>query len=110
VKKIDEESNEAFIKNIKSRDFEPAGAFVLQGRPHIDKDGDFKMIATPGMAGELKSHLRGRGRPSSVDAAAEQEIRRLNEEEKLSSREIGKRVGVGKDAVRRVLNQVVVAK
>jgi predicted DNA-binding protein (UPF0251 family) len=46
--------------------------------------------------------------PTSV--GEEPSTRRLNEREKLSTREIGKRVGVSKDTVCRVLNQAVVAK
>jgi hypothetical protein len=32
------------IQNVKSRDFEPAEPFVIQGKPHIDEGCDFKVL------------------------------------------------------------------
>jgi AAA domain len=32
------------VQNVKSRDFEPAEPFVIQGKPHINESGDFKVL------------------------------------------------------------------
>jgi hypothetical protein len=57
TKLVDQESTRLYIQNLKPRDFEPVGAFTLEGR-HA---GDFKMIDQPGMAGALKDHQPTKG-------------------------------------------------
>lgn len=100
VKQIEAEANRLFVQNIKPRDFEPPAAFVLEGRPHINETGDFKMVREPGQAGQLQDHQKERGRPASLDPDAEKEILRLKEAGK-SNRDIAEAVGFSKDTVRR---------
>lgn len=50
VKQVNAESNRLYMKNVKARDFEPCKPFEIEGRPHIDQTGAFKMAAAPGMA------------------------------------------------------------
>ena len=42
TKQTDESQNWLYIQNIKARDFETVGAFVFEGRPHIDKTGQLQ--------------------------------------------------------------------
>ena len=48
VRMLDRKSSKVYIENLKPRDFVPPEPFVLQGRPFIDEDHDFKMISPPG--------------------------------------------------------------
>jgi hypothetical protein len=48
IKQNDREACRIFVKNVKARDFEACGAFELEGRPHIDRTGQFKMSEEPG--------------------------------------------------------------
>jgi hypothetical protein len=102
TKLVDQESTRLYIQNLKPRDFDPVGAFTLEGRPHIDQIGDFKMVATPGTAGELKDHQNRGGRPSTIDEDCGKEIMRLKKEG-MSHQEIASNVGVSKAAVGRFL-------
>ena len=101
VKKVDEATNRIFVENIKPRDFEPCRPFILEGRPHIDMTGDFKMVARPGEAGKLADHQRQVGRPAVVDFDAVAKLKADN----MSNRQIADRLGVSKDAVRRALKK-----
>jgi hypothetical protein len=56
----DEESNKVYVRNVKPRDFEPVAPFEIQGRPHLDESGSFKMVVLPGLSGG-KSNPIGRG-------------------------------------------------
>jgi hypothetical protein len=70
VRQIDAARNQLYIQNIKPRDFQPCEPFILEGRPHLDIDAQFRMIAGPGEAGELSEHLPRRnkgGRPAVAD-------------------------------------------
>jgi AAA domain/DnaB-like helicase N terminal domain len=69
VRQIDPARNQLYVQNIKPRDFVACEPFILEGRPHLDIDGQFKMIAEPGKAGELSEHLPRRkgGRPAAAD-------------------------------------------
>jgi AAA domain len=109
LKQVDPATNRLYIQNIKARDFEPGRAFVLEGRPHIDATGDFKMVNVPGLAGDLRDHIgkeKG-GRPSSIDEDTGKRIEGLAAEGK-SVREIAKEVGKSTTAVWRFLNVRVV--
>jgi DNA-binding NarL/FixJ family response regulator len=57
VRQIDPRSNRVFVANLKARDFEPCEPFIIEGRPHLDEGGHFKLVAKPGEAGELRDHL-----------------------------------------------------
>ena len=49
------------MKCVKPRDFDPAEAFVIQGRPHIDEKGDFEAIEQRSLAASaVKEKSRGR--------------------------------------------------
>jgi hypothetical protein len=48
IKQIDQASNRVLVQNVKARDFEACQHFVLEGRPHIDETGSFKMFIRPG--------------------------------------------------------------
>ncbi|HVP50912.1 MAG TPA: AAA family ATPase, partial [Terriglobales bacterium] len=50
VQQVDMEANRIYVKNVKPRDFQPCQPFEIEGRPHIDKEGDFKMVTLPGSA------------------------------------------------------------
>jgi hypothetical protein len=50
VKQVNRENNRIYVKNVKPRDFEPCDPFEIEGRPHIDQAGDFKMVTLPGQA------------------------------------------------------------
>ena len=107
VRQIDAARNHLYMENIKPRDFQPCAPFVLAGRPHLDTDGNFKMLHRPGEADEMRSYVRskgaGGGRPMTQ-----------GKDEKLSKavqlraqgvgvRAIAKAIGVGKSTVDRWL-------
>jgi hypothetical protein len=50
VKQTDKATNRLYIRNVKPRDFEPCEPFAIEGRPHIDQQGQFLMVAQPGQA------------------------------------------------------------
>jgi len=60
LRQIDRDRNRIFVQNIKARDFEACQSFVLEGRPHIDETGSFKMITPPG-------EVKAKGRRQSAD-------------------------------------------
>jgi hypothetical protein len=69
VRQVDANSNRLYVENLKARDFQPCGAFVLEGRPHLDLTGKFKVVEAPGTAGELRDylHVKSAGAPSTPD-------------------------------------------
>lgn len=44
---IDVSTFKVRISCVKARDFHTVSPFIIQGRPYIDEDGDFKLIAEP---------------------------------------------------------------
>jgi AAA domain len=73
LRQIDAAKNRIYVQNVKPRDFQPCEPFVIEGRPHIDETGRFKMIEQPGQGGELAHYLPDRkkgGRPASPDREA----------------------------------------
>jgi hypothetical protein len=106
VRQIDAERNRIWVENCKPRDFQPCQPFVLEGRPHIDQKGDFKLYATPGSAGQLADHVKNRaGRPETDDKASKvlraAELRAAGK----SLRESAEELGVSKSAVEKWLFQ-----
>jgi hypothetical protein len=101
TKLVDEETTRLYVQNLKARDFDSVGAFTLEGRPHIDQSGDFKMVDQPGMAGELKDHQPTKG---LVDPDAATEIIRLNAAGK-SIREIARDVSLSRSVVGRFVKE-----
>jgi hypothetical protein len=106
VRQIDVARNQLYIQNVKPRDFQPCAPFILEGRPHLDVTGQFKMLQEPGEAGELSEHSPRRnkgGRPALTDKddkvfqAVEMRLKRIG------LREIAKTIGVSKSTVDRWL-------
>jgi hypothetical protein len=101
TKLVDQDTTRLYIQNLKPRDFEPVSAFTIEGRPHIDLTGDFKMVDQPGMAGALKDHQPTKG---LIDPGAAKEITRLLAEGK-SVREIAADVKLSKSVVGRFIRE-----
>jgi hypothetical protein len=106
VRQVDPTRNQLYVQNVKSRDFQSCEPFMLEGRPHLDTTGQFKMITDPGETGELHSYLRQKdrgGRPTTADkddkVSQAVELRANGQ----GLREIAKTLGVGKSTVNRWL-------
>jgi hypothetical protein len=63
----DEETNRLYVKNVKPRDFEPCQPFEIEGRPHIDQTGWFKMVTLPGMTDGKTAEVGRPGRPDKLN-------------------------------------------
>ena len=114
VRQIDADNNQIYVEDLKPRDSHPFPPFVLEGRPHLDETGQFKMLTPPGQADTLRSYLRKqkgeddddrRGRP--VTANKDDKLRQAVElrTQGLSVRDIAKTLGAGKSTVDRWLFQ-----
>jgi len=104
MRQIDAVKNRVYIQNAKPRDFEPCDAFVLEGRPHIDLNGCFKMVEQPGEAKEMSTYLEHKGgRPATAnkDKKIAQAVERRAQGESL--RDIAKALGISKSAVEKWL-------
>ena len=77
IKQLDRSKNRIIVSNIKARDFEPSPPFQLEGRPFIENEGRFQMIAKPGESGTLREVQPKPGRPKSN--ARQQRIGRVQE-------------------------------
>ena len=98
-----------WIQNVKARDYMPCDPFVVEGRPSIDLDGHFKLTHEPSLAGDLSEHLPRRGNPGGRprnEEATEQATQILAlHAQGVGTREIGRRVGVPKSTVSRLINE-----
>jgi hypothetical protein len=104
VRQIDAARNQLYIQNVKPRDFQPCESFVLEGRPHLDTTGQFKMIADPGEADELRSYLRQKGgRPAVTDKDEKLAQAVALRAQGVSIRDIAKKVRTSKSTVERWL-------
>ena len=56
VRQIDADASRVYVQNVKARDFQPCAPFVLEGRPHLDENGNFLMLEPPGMAQDVRLH------------------------------------------------------
>jgi hypothetical protein len=74
-----------FVKCVKPRDFEPADAFRIQGRPHIDERGDFVVLLD-----ESENLIE-----NEADAVSEA----LEADPHLSKQALAKKTGVGRNRV-----------
>ena len=54
LRQIDKAANRIHVENLKCRDFEPCEPFRLEGRPWIEQEQSFRMIAQPGMVAPPK--------------------------------------------------------
>jgi len=71
IRQIDREANAIFVENLKDRDFQACRPFVLQGRPHIDQTGSFKLLHRPGEC----SLVQAQPNRSNVQKSAERDDR-----------------------------------
>jgi hypothetical protein len=100
LRQIDKAKNRIYVDNVKARDFAACEGFIIEGRPHLDVDGYFKMTDSPGVAGSLNQNKprregeRPSGRPESPEKA--QKIARVRElhADGRGSRDIAAEVGV----------------
>jgi hypothetical protein len=113
IRQCDKLKNTLYIDSVKARDFIPDEAFLLEGRPHLDATGYFKMLKAPGAAGSLNDNKPrregeksgGRPLPEGTDKdVCMGRILSLKAEGK-SLREIAEDLGVSKDTVSRWLKE-----
>lgn len=103
----DQGKNQVYVENVKPRDFDPCKPFLLEGRPHIDQSGDFRMIAQPGMV-ESFSQAKGKGKPGRPpDPAKEEKIAKAQEMRArgIPIKKIAEELGVDRHTVRRWLGE-----
>jgi hypothetical protein len=111
IRQVDAESNRIYVSNLKAREFAACCPFVLEGRPHLNECGTFKMVEEPGQTGPLRKYLDAErekdksraGRP--VTPAKDEKVQeavRLRAEGK-SLREMEQMIKVGKSTIDRWL-------
>lgn len=107
VLQMDEQTNRIHVKCAKARDFKPDGAFEIEGRPHIDETGYFKLTSRPGLTASLASQKQaGRGaqggRPESL---GEEDLRWAMEQRRagVSDKAIAEELGVSRSTLNRQL-------
>lgn len=108
LRQIDADSNRIYIENVKARDFQPCGPFVIEGRPHLDQTGRFRLVEAPGGTGELKDYLPARNRGGAPAMADKVEKVRQTIEMRgrgSSLQEIAGALGVSKSGVRKWLSE-----
>jgi hypothetical protein len=104
VRQIDAARNQLYVQNVKPRDFQPCESFILEGRPHLDITGQFKMLQEPGEAGELRTHLRQKGgRPAVTDKDDKLAQAVALRAKGVSLRDVADKIGVSKSTVERWL-------
>jgi hypothetical protein len=112
LSKIDKDRSQIYVKNVKDRDFrESPKPFVLEGRPHLDETGKFRLLYSPGCAPDyasIKQAERGKkgGRPK-IDVT-DDTIRKVLELHLAgkSYREIEAATGVTKSSADRLIKQL----
>jgi hypothetical protein len=100
-------TTEIFVENIKDRDPRPEGVlqpFTIEGRPHLNETGYFKMLKGPGMAGSYNENKApdsgGRGgRPKMANAADKLAQAKQLKADGKSIREIAEALQIGKSTV-----------
>jgi hypothetical protein len=67
VMQVDSNFNRIYVKNVFNRDLtEDPSPFILEGRPHIDETGDFKLVdEAPGPLRDHKNKNRGGAQPDA---------------------------------------------
>jgi hypothetical protein len=109
VYQVDKSNNTVFVDNVKARDFEGCGAFLLQGRPYIDETGEFKMVAKPGLCGSLSQFKPNSGKKAGPkeDPQKTEKLERILElkAKGVSIRDIATKVKVSKSTVDRWLEE-----
>jgi AAA domain len=111
IRQIDRQKNRLFIENVKSRDFQACESFIVEGRPHLDNEGYFKLTDSPGVAGSLNENKprregeRPSGRPTDPDKLDKMaRIRQLHADGR-GSRDIAREVGLSYKTVLRWLTE-----
>jgi hypothetical protein len=96
-RQVDKSTNRVFVENVKARDFAACEAFILEGRPHLDLTGEFRLTHTPGTAGKLNSHVpKPAGRPAGADKLEALPLIARMVDEGKSFKAIGKALGIDK--------------
>ena len=104
IRQIDPVRNQLYVQNVKPRDFQPCESFILEGRPHLDMTGQFKMLNEPGEAEELRSYLRQKGgRPAVTDKDEKLAQAVALRVKGVSLRDVADKIGVSKSTVERWL-------
>lgn len=106
VRQVDSDRNTLYVQNVKPRDFQPCPPFLLEGRPHLDNTGNFRVTHKPGEAGELREYLPRRnkgGRPAMPDKRDKVVQAAAMRRGGASLREIQEAIGVPKSSVARLL-------
>ena len=106
IRQIDTEANRIYVQNAKPRDFQPCQPFVIEGRPHLDQIGHFRMAEPPGFAKPMKEYLaRRRGAPETPDKTGKLEQARAKQAKGDSIRDIASQLGVSKSCVHKWLSE-----
>lgn len=106
LRQIDAETNQVYVQNVKPRDFQPCPQFVIEGRPHLDEIGHFKVIEPPGTAGEMRDYLRNKGGAPATPNKGEKLQRVLEMHAQGASLQvIAKAIGISKSGVRKWLKE-----
>ncbi len=84
-----------FLSCVKPRDMEPVDPFIIQGRPYIDKQGDFAVL-----------DFETESEPSSaIKSSGEKVLEILKENPNAGMREIMRKTGYGHDRVERITTE-----
>jgi Bifunctional DNA primase/polymerase, N-terminal/AAA domain len=99
---LDDQTNRVYVKNCKAREFEAPRSFEIEGRPHLDETGLFKVVVEPGQSKGKPGGKAGRlGMPDSTQDVIMQLVRKGE----LTYEQIADQVGCSRDAVGRVARQ-----
>ena len=86
------------VRCVKPRDFEPVDPFIIQGRPHIDEVGDFRVI----MAGDFNAQTAG----NSDDTAKLTISRMVEENPQVSLKALMRATGRHNTTVKRLAGEL----
>jgi hypothetical protein len=82
-----------YMECVKPRDMKPADPFVIQGKPHIDETGDFKIVTD-------------REEPPELEGDTDERIRKMaRDNPKVSFGAIRDKFGVGNSRITKVLGE-----
>lgn len=110
VRQLNADRNLVHVECVKGRDLdELPRPFQIEGRPHIDREGRFRMVKPPGECGFLEEELQelgqgkqGPGRPKNqekIDAVL------ADYDEKMPVADIAKKHGMKDDAVYKIIQR-----
>jgi hypothetical protein len=104
MRQIDADTNRVYVQNVKDRDFQACDPFVLEGRPHLDDNGNFLMVEPPGTASTMSEYMPHKGRASGRAKKIEQAIAMKARGKSLS--EIAAVLNVSKSCVGKWLKEL----